>query len=102
MPKKMPTPAATAASVAVGVALAASASAHILLTDRFGVAPAGPVQLLLTDHADIANGYATPLPYNQITTALVMHRTGTGREGASAALAQAGGVVARAAPERKD
>lgn len=41
--------------------------AHALLTDRFGAAPAGPVQLLLTDHADIANGYATPFPYNQIT-----------------------------------
>ena len=34
-----------------------------------------------------------------VKTALVMHRTGTGREGASAALDRAGGVVARAAPE---
>lgn len=42
-------------------------TAHALLTDRLGAAPAGPVQLLLTDHADIANGYATPFPYNQIT-----------------------------------
>ena len=41
--------------------------AHAQLTDRFGAAPAGPIQLLLTDHADIANGYATPFPYNQIT-----------------------------------
>ena len=37
-----------------------------------------------------------------VKTALVMHRTGTGREGASAALNRAGGVVARAAPERND
>lgn len=37
-----------------------------------------------------------------VKTALVMHRTGTGREGASAALDRAGGVVARAAPERND
>ena len=37
-----------------------------------------------------------------VKTALVMHRTGTGREGASAALDRAGGVVARAAPERSD
>lgn len=42
-------------------------TAHALLVDRFGAAPAGPIQLLLTDHADVANGYATPFPYNQIT-----------------------------------
>ena len=41
--------------------------AYALLADRFVDTPGGPVQLLLTDHADIANGFATPLPYNQIT-----------------------------------
>lgn len=41
--------------------------AHALLVERFAAAPAGPIQLLLTDHADVANGYATPFPYNQIT-----------------------------------
>ncbi len=29
--------------------------------------PDGPVQLLLTDHADVSNGFATPIPYNRIT-----------------------------------
>ena len=30
-------------------------------------APNGTIQLLLTDHADLTNGYATPFPYNRIT-----------------------------------
>ncbi len=37
------------------------------LADRFVGTPDTPVQLLLTDHADIANGFATPIPYNQVT-----------------------------------
>ena len=41
--------------------------AHALLEDRFAAMPDGPVQLLLTDHADIANGFASPIPYNRIT-----------------------------------
>lgn len=41
--------------------------AHALLSERFADEPAGPVQLLLTDHADFSNGFATPLPFNQIT-----------------------------------
>ncbi len=41
--------------------------AYVLLAQRFVATPDGPVQLLLTDHADISNGFATPIPYNQIT-----------------------------------
>lgn len=37
------------------------------LSERFAGEPAGPVQLLLTDHADFSNGFATPFPFNQIT-----------------------------------
>ena len=48
-------------------AAAAAERAHALLEERFVDAPRGRVQLLLTDHADIANGFATPRPYNQIT-----------------------------------
>ncbi len=48
-------------------AAAIAERAYGLLADRFVEAPDGPVQLLLTDHADIANGFATPFPYNQIT-----------------------------------
>ncbi|MDE2653606.1 MAG: hypothetical protein OXI71_07295 [Gemmatimonadota bacterium] len=46
---------------------AAAERAFGLLEERFVDAPRGRVQLLLTDHADISNGYATPRPFNQIT-----------------------------------
>ena len=46
---------------------AAAERAHAHLEERFVDAPRGRVQLLITDHADIANGFATPRPYNQIT-----------------------------------
>ena len=48
-------------------AAAAAERAYGLLEERFVEAPRGRVQLLLTDHADIANGFATPRPYNRIT-----------------------------------
>ncbi len=48
-------------------AAAAAERAYGLLEERFVDAPRGRVQLLLTDHADIANGFATPRPYNRIT-----------------------------------
>jgi len=41
--------------------------AYEQLADRFVGAPPGRVQLLLTDHADISNGFARPVPFNQIT-----------------------------------
>ncbi len=41
--------------------------AHGLLAERFAATPGGPIQLLLTDHADITNGFATPVPYNTVT-----------------------------------
>ena len=41
--------------------------AYALLSGRFARAPSGPVQLLLTDHADFSNGFATPFPFNRIT-----------------------------------
>ncbi|MGI9626363.1 MAG: TolB family protein, partial [Longimicrobiales bacterium] len=41
--------------------------AYQLLSDRFVEAPDGRVQLLLTDHQDRANGFATPVPFNRIT-----------------------------------
>ncbi len=37
------------------------------LAGHFDDAPAAPVHLLLTDHADIANGFASPAPFNRIT-----------------------------------
>lgn len=48
-------------------AAAAAERAFGLLEERFVDAPRGRVQLLVTDHADISNGFATPRPYNQIT-----------------------------------
>ena len=52
----------------LGARAAASAErAHALLADRFVDAPGGRIQLLLTDHVDLANGFATPVPYNQVT-----------------------------------
>ena len=41
--------------------------AHVLLAERFAATPDGPIQLLLTDHADITNGFASPVPYNTVT-----------------------------------
>ena len=41
--------------------------AYALLSERFATAPGGRVQLLLTDHADFSNGFATPIPFNRIT-----------------------------------
>ena len=41
--------------------------AHDRLARRFARPPRGRIQLLLTDHADISNGYASPAPYNRIT-----------------------------------
>ncbi len=37
------------------------------LAGHFEDTPATPVHLLLTDHADIANGFASPAPFNRIT-----------------------------------
>lgn len=50
-----------------GKAAAVAERAHATLSDRFASAPAGRIQLLLSDHADISNGYASPSPYNRIT-----------------------------------
>lgn len=41
--------------------------AYALLSERFARAPNAPIQLLLTDHADFSNGFATPFPFNRIT-----------------------------------
>ncbi|MDE2806346.1 MAG: hypothetical protein OXN18_14490 [Gemmatimonadota bacterium] len=41
--------------------------AYTMLANRFVDTPSVPVQLLLTDHADIANGFASPNPYNRVT-----------------------------------
>ncbi|MCY4572419.1 MAG: hypothetical protein OXF01_06415 [Gemmatimonadetes bacterium] len=46
---------------------AAAERAWSLLEERFVDAPRGRVQLLLTDHADIANGFASARPFNRIT-----------------------------------
>lgn len=41
--------------------------AYAMLADRFVATPSVPIQLLLTDHADISNGFASPNPYNRVT-----------------------------------
>ena len=52
----------------LGARAATSAErAYDLLADRFVNAPKGRIQILLTDHADLTNGFATPVPYNQVT-----------------------------------
>ena len=52
----------------LGARAATSAErAYALLADRFVDPPGGRIQLLLTDHVDLANGFATPAPYNQVT-----------------------------------
>ena len=48
-------------------AAASAERAWDLLSERFVEGPDGRVQLLLTDHADVANGFATPIPFNRIT-----------------------------------
>ncbi len=48
-------------------AAAMAERAYGQLADRFVDTPGTPIQLLLTDHADIANGFATPIPYNRVT-----------------------------------
>lgn len=45
-----------------GKAAAIAERVHAILSDRFASAPAGRVQLLLSDHADISNGYASASP----------------------------------------
>lgn len=45
----------------------AAERAYSLLSERFVDPPRGRIQLLLTDHADFANGFATPRPFNRIT-----------------------------------
>ena len=52
----------------LGTRAATSAErAYALLADRFVDPPGGRIQLLLADHVDLANGFATPAPYNQVT-----------------------------------
>ncbi|MXW17126.1 MAG: BamA/TamA family outer membrane protein [Gemmatimonadetes bacterium] len=52
----------------LGTRAAASAErAYALLAERFVDGPEGRVQLLLSDHTDVSNGFATPFPYNQVT-----------------------------------
>lgn len=51
----------------VNRAAASAERAWELLSTRFVDGPSGRVQLLLTDHADVANGFATPIPFNRIT-----------------------------------
>lgn len=41
--------------------------AHARLSEQFIDAPRGIIDLVLTDHIDISNGYATPWPSNRIT-----------------------------------
>ena len=40
--------------------------AHARLTEHFVRGPRGTIDLVITDHADVANGYATPFPSNRI------------------------------------
>lgn len=40
--------------------------ARDLLTERFLVAPQGKVDVVLTDHTDISNGFASPFPRNRV------------------------------------
>lgn len=39
---------------------------HAILREELAPAPAGPIDLVVTDHLDITNGYATPFPSNRI------------------------------------
>ena len=38
-----------------------------LLAERFVDPPDGRIQLLISDHADFSNGFATPFPFNRVT-----------------------------------
>ena len=40
--------------------------AHARLSKHFVRGPQGTIDLVITDHADVANGYATPFPSNRI------------------------------------
>ena len=40
--------------------------AHARLSEHFIPGPRGPIDLVVTDHTDVSNGYATPLPSNRI------------------------------------
>ncbi len=40
--------------------------AHATLSDQFVTGPQGTIDLLITDHTDVSNGYATPFPSNRI------------------------------------
>ena len=40
--------------------------AHARLSEQFIPGPRGPIDLVVTDHTDVSNGYATPLPSNRI------------------------------------
>ncbi len=41
--------------------------AHAQLSEQFIAAPRGIIDLVLTDHIDVSNGFASPLPSNRIT-----------------------------------
>ena len=47
-------------------AAAKAEGAFELLTTRFVGYTGGRIELLITDHTDSSNGYATPIPYNTI------------------------------------
>ena len=40
--------------------------AHARLSEHFVHGPEGPIDIVLTDHTDVSNGYATPFPSNRI------------------------------------
>ena len=40
--------------------------AHATLSDQFVQGPQGTIDLVVTDHTDVSNGYATPFPSNRI------------------------------------
>ena len=40
--------------------------AHARLSEHFVHGPEGPIDIILTDHTDVSNGYATPFPSNRI------------------------------------
>ncbi|HUG40717.1 MAG TPA: hypothetical protein VMM12_09535 [Longimicrobiales bacterium] len=39
---------------------------HAVLREELAAAPAGPIELVVTDHVDYTNGYATPFPSNRV------------------------------------
>lgn len=48
-------------------AAAVAERTHAVLVAELTEPPAGPIDLVVTDHADYSNGFATPLPSNRIT-----------------------------------